>query len=428
MYRLLLLFVVSSGLASTHLFAIEPINAFPGVDLTRDWPWWRGPSRDGVAASGQTPPLTWSDTENILWSIPIPGRGQGSPTVVGDQVFVATADFETDVQAVQCLDRKTGRTLWTTPVHQGGFDKKGNPKSTLASGSIACDGQRLFVNFYNAGGIHLTCLARDGKQLWQQKVASFVNHQGFGPSPMLYGNLVIVSADNKGTTDDKKSFGAIAAYDRVTGKEAWKHDRPAKPNYTSPTLLKVAGKEQLFFVGCDLVSSFEPLTGKKNWEVEGATTECVTSVVTDGERIFTSGGYPKNHISAVRADGSGKIDWENKTRVYVPSMIVRDGYLYAVLDAGVAMCMKCDTGEDRLAGTFSSSLVMVNDKLLATNEAGRTFVFAANPKDFTLLHQNQLGTEAFSTPTICGSRIYQRFARSIDGKRQEFVCCIGQAE
>ena len=423
MRRFFAMVIVGLCLVTSLGVAAEPSPSFPGVDLSRDWPWWRGPTRDGVAAAGQTPPLTWTDTENILWSFPIPGRGQGSPTVVGDQVLIATAEPDREVQAVQCLDRKTGKSLWTTPIHQGGFEKKGNAKSTLASASIACDGARVYVNFLNAGAVYVTCLSREGKQLWQEKVADFVNHQGFGPSPMLYGSLVIVSADNKGT-------GAIAAYERMTGKLAWRHDRPAKPNYTSPTLLKVGGKEQLFFVGCDLVSSFEPLTGKKNWETEGATTECVTSVVTDGERIFTSGGYPKNHISAVRADGSGKVDWETKTRVYVPSMIVRDGYLYAVLDAGVAMCMKCDTGEevwkDRLAGTFSSSLVLVGDKLLATNEVGRTFVFVASPKGFELLHQNQLGNEAFATPAICGSRIYQRFARSIDGKRQEFVCCIGK--
>lgn len=425
MRRFFAMVLVGLCLVTSLGVAAEPSLSFPGIDLARDWPWWRGPTRDGVAAAGQTPPLTWTDTENILWSFPIPGRGQGSPTVVGDQVFIATAEPDREVQAVQCLDRKTGKSLWTTPIHQGGFEKKGNTKSTLASATIACDGQRLFVNFLHAEAVHLTCLSREGKQLWQEKVADFVNHQGFGPSPMLYGNLVIVSADNKGT-------GAIAAYERGTGKLAWRHDRPAKPNYTSPTLLKVGGKEQLFFVGCDLVSSFEPLTGKKIWETEGSTTECVTSVVTDGERIFTSGGYPKNHISAVRADGSGKVDWETKTRVYVPSMIVRDGHLYAVLDAGVAMCMKCDTGEevwkDRLAGTFSSSLVLVGDKLLATNEVGRTFVFVASPKGFELLHQNQLGNEAFATPAICGNRIYQRFARSIDGKRQEFVCCIGKGE
>ena len=70
-------------------------------------------------------------------------------------------------------------------------------------------------------------------------------------------------------------------------------------------------------------------------EIEGATTECVTSTLTDGKHIFSSGGYPRNHLSAVLADGSGQIAWETKDRVYVPSLLVRQGHLFGVLDAGV---------------------------------------------------------------------------------------------
>src|SRR5262249_27063709 len=125
--------------------------------------------------------------------------------------------------------------------------------------------------------------------------------------------------------------------------------------------------------GCDLVAGFDPAEGKKLWEIPGSTTECVTSTVTDGKLIFTSGGYPKNHVSAVRPGESAKVVWENGTRVYVPSMLVRGGHLYAVTDAGVAMCWKSDTGKEvwrgRLAGSFSSSPVLVGDNIYATNEA-----------------------------------------------------------
>ena len=90
--------------------------------------------------------------------------------------------------------------------------------------------------------------------------------------------------------------------------------------------------------GCDLVSSFDPLTGKTLWEIEGATTECVTSTVTDGKYVFSSGGYPRNHLAAITADGSGKIVWDTNDRVYVPCLLYRDGHLYGVMDAGVAAC------------------------------------------------------------------------------------------
>src|SRR5262245_27150569 len=285
-----------------------------------DWPWWRGPGRNGIAVADQQPPLTWSKSENVLWRAPVPGRGHGSPTVVGDQVFLATADHEREVQSLLCYHRQTGKRLWQTEVHRGGFEKKGNSKSSLASSTVACDGRRVFINFLHAGAVYTTALNREGKLLWQTKVTDYVLHQGFASSPAVYGPLVIVSADNKGG-------GVIAALERATGKRVWKQERPKLPNYTSPIILSVARRDQLLLTGCDLVTSFDPLTGKKLWEIKGSTTECVTSTVTDGPLLFTSGGYPTNHVSAVRADGSGKIVWQNNTRVYVPSMRAHRGHL-----------------------------------------------------------------------------------------------------
>jgi outer membrane protein assembly factor BamB len=154
-------------------------------------------------------------------------------------------------------------------------------------------------------------------------------------------------------------------------------------------------------------------------------------VVTDGKRVFTSGGYPKNHMSAVLADGSGKLAWETGTRVYVPSLLVRDGHLYGVLDAGFAACWRCDTGKEvwkeRLDGTFSASPVLVGERVFATNESGKTFVFKATPDGFTQVAVNKLGEEVYATPAVCGNRIYMRAASQANGKRQEHLYCIGKA-
>jgi outer membrane protein assembly factor BamB len=392
-----------------------------------DWPWWRGPNRDGVADPKQKPPLKWSATENVLWKSAVPGRGHGSPIVVGDQVFLATADNADETQSVLCFERTTGKLIWQTVVHRGGFEKKGNGKSSQASSTPACDGQRVFINFIHDGAVWTTALSRDGKQLWQTKITDFVMHQGFGSSPAIYQSLVIVSADNKGT-------GALSALDRATGKVVWTVERPKVPNYTSPIILTVAGREQLFMTGCDLVTSLEPLTGKKIWEIPGSTTECVTSTVTDGQLIITSGGYPRNHMSAVRADGSGKVVWENSTRVYVPSLVAQSGYLYGVLDNGFAMCWKLDTGKEvwkekgRLGGTFSASPVLVGEHVFATNEAGQTFVFKAWPEALTLVAENRLGDEVFATPTFCGDRIFMRIATKEKGLRQEMLYCLGKGD
>lgn len=388
-----------------------------------DWPWWRGPQRNGIATPGKPVPLQWTETKNIVWKTALPGRGHGSPIVSGNQVLLQTAEKAPPVQSVVCLDRGTGKLLWQTPVHEGGVEIKQNEKSTYANSTPACDGERIFVNFLNAGGIYTTALDRSGKQIWQVKVTDYVLHQGFSSSPALYRSLVIVSADNKGT-------GALAALNRDTGETVWKRDRPALPNYTSPIILKVHGRDQLLFVGCDLVTSLDPLTGETLWETAGATTECVTSTVTDGKVIFTSGGYPKNHLAAVRADGSGEIAWENGSRVYVPSMVLHDGHLYAMLDAGIAQCWEASTGKERwkarVGGTFSSSLVLADGNLFATDESGKTTIFKADPGTFERVGENQLGNSVFASPAICDGRIYQRVISGQDKELKEHLYCIGQ--
>ncbi len=392
-----------------------------------DWPWWRGPGRNGIADADQKPPTSWSEQENILWRAAVPGRGHGSPTVLGDQVFLATADPQRKVQVVLCFDRATGKQKWETVVHAGGFENKSprppNEKASLASSSIATDGERLFINFLNDSAVWTSAIGLDGSILWQQRVCDYIVHQGYGSSPAIYQHLVIVSADNKGG-------GAIAGLHRETGNIEWLRRRPAKPNYASPAIMNVAGRDQLIFTGCDLVTSLDPLTGEELWEIEGATTECVTTTITDGTHVFTSGGYPKNHISAVAADGSGKVAWENNTRAYVPSMLQHGGFLFTTLDAGIASCFRCDDGEEvwkaRLGGTFSSSPVMVGDLIYATNEEGVTHIFKANPEKFEKVGENQLGESVFATPAICGGQIFTRVAQMEDDRRQEYLYCIGE--
>jgi outer membrane protein assembly factor BamB len=408
--RLVFLVLIVSLCTSSLLSAPNP-----------DWPAWRGPTGDGLATPGQKPPVQWSETEAVLWKMPIPGRGHGSPTVVGDAIYLATADRDKKSQSVLCLQRQTGKLIWQTEVHSGGADPGKHANSSAASSTVACNRDQLFINFLNGGAVHTTALDLQGKVLWQRKICDYVTHQGFASSPIVHESLVLVSADHRGG-------GVIVGLNRKTGEVVWSVPRPKLPNYTSPSILKAAGRTQMVMAGCNLMTSLDPLTGKKLWEINGSTEECVGSAVTDGVRVFAGGGYPKNHTMAVAADGSGTVVWQNNSRVYVPSMIAKGGHLYAVLDAGVAVCWKSETGEElwkeRLGGDFFASPVMVDDRIYASNVGGKTFVFEATPQSFKLLAQNQLGNEAYASPVICGSRVYLRVAQKGE-TRQEFLYCVG---
>lgn len=399
-----------------------------GTTAAGEWPGWRGPARDGVAAEGEAVPLEWSEEpgreRNVLWSADVPGRGHGSPSVAGGRVYLATCDETSGSQSVLAIDASDGRRLWLREIHASGAMRK-NERSTGASCTPACDGERVVVAFPNSGGIVATALSLAGERLWQTRVGDYVIHQGYGASPLVHGGLVIVACDNKGG-------GTLAALDRRTGAIAWRRERPATPNYSSPVVHRLFGRDQLVMTGCDRVAAYDPLTGETLWETAGATTECVTTTVTDGERVYSSGGYPKNHVAAIRADGSGRVEWENAQRLYVPSLLYRAGHLYAVLDAGIAICWNAATGEERwkqrLGGGFSSSPILVGDVVLATDEAGRTHLFRADPERFTAIGENLLGDECFASPAVCGGRLYMRVATHDGDTRRERLVCIGRRE
>ena len=387
-----------------------------------DWPAWRGQNADGQAAPDQKLPVRWSENENVLWRAEVRGRGHSSPTVVGNRIYLATADLVTEEQLVVCFDRATGQKVWETPVHVGNIDTGGHKNGSQASSTVAWDGERLYINFLNNRAVFTTALDTSGKILWQQRVSDFQVHQGFGSSPVVYKSVVLVTADHRGG-------GKISGLDKQTGKILWQQDRPKIANYASPAIVTAAGRVQAVLAGCNLVASFEPLTGKKLWEVEGSTEETVVTAVTDGSRIFLGGGYPKSHTMAMEADGSGKIAWQNTSRSYVPSMLVKDGYVYAVQDGGQAVCWKSDTGEElwreKVDRDFYGSPVMMGSLIFVTNMNGVTSVLEATPERFKLLSQNVLGDEAFASPTICGNRIYLRAAKKGD-MRQEYLWCIGE--
>lgn len=385
-----------------------------------DWPGWRGPTRDGQAARGEDPPLRWSETENILWKTPIPGKGHGSPSILGHRIYLAAADAEE--QRVVALDRRNGKIVWTTVVHRGKVNVTPERNSSAASATIAAESDQMYVSFFQDDAVFTTALDATGKILWQQRVGDFVTVRGFGSSPVVHGSIVLITADHK-------AGGRVAGLDKKTGRIVWQHERPKIQNYPSPAVLTLAGKPQLVIAGCNLVSSFDPLTGEKLWEAAGSTETTVTTPVTDGTRIFITGGFPKNHVAAVAGNGTGEVLWQSNTGIYVPSLLVRAGHVYGLLDGGKAVCWNAESGDERwrekVDRDFLASPVMAGNRIYATSQAGVTSVFEATPEKFTLIAQNTLGNEAIASPAIADHRLYLRHARTNGDAREEFLWCVG---
>ncbi|MCH8828115.1 MAG: PQQ-binding-like beta-propeller repeat protein [Planctomycetes bacterium] len=388
-----------------------------------DWPWWRGLNRDGYAV-GDSYPLSWSDEKNVIWKTPIPGRGHGSPTVVGDRIFIATAEKSRNIQSVLCYDRETGKRLWRKDVHQGDLGELGDPGSSYASATLACDGMRVFALFRNDGVIYVTALDLEGNQLWKRAVGSHSSNFGFGSSPLIYRELVIIAADSK-------ENGFIAALHRKTGEIWWKKSRHSADSYSSPVVANVAGKDQLFLSGGKRIVSYDPNTGDEIWSRKGCAEVTCGTMVWNESVVFASGGYKGNETIAVKADGSEEIVWRDSGfNFYVPSMILVDKYLYAVDRKGRGYCINADSGKvvwrHRFGGRFYSSPIYAGGQIYVTTRGGKTTVFKPDPNGFRSTSVNRLGDEMDSTIVACGGRLYIRVAVRKSGKRQEMLYCIGK--
>jgi outer membrane protein assembly factor BamB len=395
-------------------------SALPAAAVD-DWPWWRGPALDGTSP-GRRPVTRWSATEHVVWKAAVPGRGHSSPIVWGDRVFLTTADEAAQKQSILAFSRKSGKLLWNTVAHEGGFPRK-HPKNTHASATPACDGERVYSVFLNRGALYITATDLDGKILWQQAAGAFTPEHGYGSSPVLYGSLVILNGDSM-----KDCF--VAALDRQTGTLVWRTARKAtglNGNYATPVVATLAGKPQLILTGLREVTSYDPETGKRLWWCTGPAMVTACTAACGDNLVFATGGYPEREILAIRADGAGDVTrshivWRTSKGVtYVPSPLYHDGSLYVVNDTGVATRFEGTTGKQiwqgRLTGEFSSSPVLAGGLLYATNEAGTTFVMKAGPS-FEVVARNDLADGGFATPAIAGGQVFLRTNR--------FLYCLGE--
>lgn len=394
-----------------------------------DWPQWRGPEGNNHAPTGSSPPTQWDlgRGTGVVWKTPIPGRGHSSPTIVGDSIYLTTADEQQQTQSLLVLSRGSGQLEESVVIHRGGLPPQIHPKNTHASSTVAVAGQRIFVVFYNSDAIYATALdLMTRRQLWQKKVCAFqpaAFQFGYGASPLVEDDLLIIAAEYDGPDS------GLFALDCVTGRRIWKVDRPANLSFSSPVVADLASRRQLLLPGADKVQSFDPSTGRLLWSADASTEATCGTICWDHRQVFISGGNPVPGTWAVRADGSAQLTWQNSVMCYEQSLLADGGYLYAISDPGVAYCWKAEDGTEvwkkRLGGNYSASPLLAGDRIYTVSEAGDVHVFRASSSGYDEIATDRLGDEVFATPVALDDRLYVRYAvRTRDG-RQEYVAALG---
>jgi len=397
-----------------------------------NWPNWRGPGFDGVVREGTGYPTHWSKDKNVLWKVDLPGKGASTPVVWGDRIVLTCAIDGKN--GVLCLDM-AGKPVWQKTI---GSEKAGkHAKATGCNPSATTDGKHLYVYFKSGD---LACLDFAGKIVWQHNLQELFGEDtlwwDLGTSPVLTRDNVVVAVMQTGPS-------YLAAFNKVTGEKAWKHDRnlespeEAAQSYSTPVVLTDKGREILVVLGADHVTAHDAATGHELWRVGGLNPtnhkyfrSIASPVVVDG--IVVAPYARGATLTAIRLGGSGDVTksqvvWtKEKMEDDVPSPAAADGKVYVCSDKGELSCLDVQTGKVLWSGlveknrqVFSSSPVIADGKIYLTREDGKTFVVEQGT-EFKLLAANELGEGEFvvATPAFVDGRILIRTV--------EHLYCIGK--
>lgn len=427
------------------LIAVALCLGFSSAAYSQNWPSFRGHNGTGVG-DGNSPPITWDTAKstNILWKTPIPGLGHSSPIIWGDRIFVTTA-VSTDADSqfvhltesgdsakdnskhsfrVYCLNKNTGSIIWEKAIYEGPPKVKRHLKASYANPTPATNGKNLVISFGSEG---LYCFDLNGKLLWKQDLGILDGgwsagpdfHWGFGSSPIIYQNLVIVQCDTQ-----NQAF--IAAYNLSTGKLVWKTPREEDSSWSTPTIYELKNGAELITSGTKYYRGYDPLTGKELWRMADGVDVKIPTPIATNDLYFLGGGSSNapHAFYVLRAGVKGEIKpadtsassiaWQSsQIRPHIVTPIVYHDFLYVCTDNGILSQYAAKTGEPTFrarlgrGGSFSASPVAADGRLYFASEDGDVFVIKAGTT-FELLARNTMGEVVMATPAIAGKMIIIR--------------------
>jgi outer membrane protein assembly factor BamB len=390
--------------------AIALLLTVIGVGVrAEDWPQFRGPTGQGHSTERGVP-LDWSESRNVTWKTPVPGRGWSSPVVAAGRVWLTTS-VKANGASLRALayDANTGREVVNVEVFHIRNAELLNAKNSHASPTPIVEGDRVFVHF---GAEGTAALSTSGDIVWKTRLP-YQSQHGNGGSPVLYGDLLILNCDGS-----DEAF--VVALDKRTGKTRWKTSRrqPWDQAYTTPLVIRVGERDQLVSVGAYRAGAYDPQTGKEIWRVSYADGfSNVPRPVYGNGLVYIATGFQQPSLLAVRPDGAGDV---TKTHVawtlrraapLTPSPLLVDGEIYVVNDGGIASCLDAKTGEthwqQRLGGEYSASPVFADGRIYFLSEEGGATAIAPG-KVFRRLGTSSLDGATLASMAVSDGSIFIR--------------------
>ncbi len=382
-----------------------------GPDMSRDWPQWRGPNRDGIAPN--SPPLSWS---GVLWKVPVPAPGNSSPIVWGDRVFLSGGDANN--RTVFCFHAINGDLLWERildlPMPPGGQDWDLSEPAGMASPTMATDGHRAYAIFANGD---LAAFDFEGNRVWARNLGLPENDYGHTASLALWRNRLIVQMD-QGAEDDNLS--RLIAIDSATGQSIWEKNRPVDASWTSPIVVRAAGRNQILALSAPWAISYDAMDGSELWRLGGISGEVTPSPIFAAGLFFVIS--PFETLYAIKPDGRGDITnthvvWTSDE--WVPdicSPVSNGDLLFTLMTSGLLTCFDVKDGKKQWEHDFDmeihASPAIVDKRLYLFGHTGKALVLEVS-RQFKELARSDLAETIYTSPAFAQNRIYIRSTKSL---------------
>lgn len=372
--------------------------------LAQDWSQWRGANRDGKAA-GFKAPATWPKELNQKWKVAV-GKGDATPALVGDKVFVFARDDNSELTL--CLDAATGKEIWRDSYEvQAANEPMGKHPGPRSSPAVV-DGKVLV---YGVRGT-LSCLnAADGKVLWRKDDLGGVFPRFFtSSSPLAAEGLCIAQLGG----EDK---GGIYAYALANGDPKWKWTDDGS-SYASPSLLNVGGVKMVVALTSKRLVGLALGDGKLLWEAPfapaGRAYNAATPIVEGSTVIFSGSG---RGTKAVKIEKTGdafaaKELWSNPDNaVQFNTPVLKAGLLYGISQKGDIFCVDAKDGKSLWTSPMGAkdfgSLVDAGSVLMAIGTPGELTIFEPGEKEFKKLASYKVAqTEMYAYPVPAGNHLF----------------------
>ena len=367
-----------------------------------DWPFFRGPSYNGVSreTGWQT---AWPDSGPVMaWEADV-GVGASSVTVVGDRVV--TMGNREDVDTVRCYHADNGSELWAYP-YACKFDARMFEGGTASTPTLA--GGRVYVLSYEG---QFRCLDLEtGQPVWSTHLVN--DHGGrlsqwaYSGSPLVLDDMVIIDTGGDGTS--------TLALDRNTGEKRWAAGDD-RAGYASPVPFTHNGRKGVLVFKAKHLVALALENGKEIWRIPWETNYDVnaSTPIYLGETLFVSSGYSKGRSAVYQLTGGEPRElWQHdELKTKMSSAVALDGHVYGITEKKARLlCLNLDDGavawEQRGFGQYGS-LLIAGRHIIALTDQGEAVVVEADPAQFTeTARAKVLSGRCWVNPVLAHGRLY----------------------